>query len=84
MFMGHYGPAVWDTQRGKGDVLIPLWVGFLAVQFIDMIWAILIILGLEGGIRMVESEPHSNIPYSHSLISALVLSVLAGLMYKLF
>ncbi len=84
MFMGHYGPAVWDTQRGKGDVLIPLWVGFLAVQFIDVIWAILIILGLEGGIRMVESEPHSNIPYSHSLISALVLSVLAGLMYKLF
>jgi len=84
MFMGHYGPAVWDTQRGKGEVLVPLWVGFLAVQFIDVIWAILIIMGIEGGIRMIDSEPHSNIPYSHSLISALGLSVVAGMLYKIF
>ena len=84
MFMGHYGPAVWDTQRGKGEVLVPLWVGFLAVQFIDVIWAILTILGFEGGIRMIESEPHSNIPYSHSLVSALVLAVIGGVLFKVF
>ena len=35
MFMGHYAPAVWDTQRGKGVVLVPVWMAFLAVQFVD-------------------------------------------------
>ena len=84
MFMGHYGPAVWDTQRGKGEVLVPLWVGFLAVQFIDVIWAVLTILGIEGGVRMTGNEPLSNIPYSHSLITALLWSALGGFLFKLF
>lgn len=83
MFMGHYGPAVWDTQRGKGEVLVPLWVGFLAVQFIDIIWAFLIILGIEGGVRMSEGEPLSNIPYSHSLVLALFWSALGAFLFKL-
>ena len=84
MFMGHYGPAVWDTQRGKGDVLVPLWVGFLAVQFIDVIWAVLTILGIEGGVRMTGNEPLSNIPYSHSLVTALIWSALGGLLLRVF
>jgi len=84
MFMGHYGPAVWDTQRGKGDVLVPLWVGFLAVQFIDVIWACLTIFGIEGGVRMTESVPLSNIPYSHSLITALFWSALGAVLFKIF
>ena len=56
MFMGHYGPAVWDTQRGKGEVLVPLWVGFLAVQFIDAIWAILTYVILTGAIARIEKH----------------------------
>ena len=48
MFIGHYGPAVWDTQRGHGTPLVTLWQGFLAVQFVDIIWAVLVIVGIEG------------------------------------
>jgi hypothetical protein len=84
MFMGHYGPAVWDTQRGKGDVLVPLWVGFLAVQFIDIIFAIFAIIGLEGDVRMVGGAPLFTIPYSHSLITALGWSLIGGLLFKGF
>lgn len=84
MFMGHYGPAVWDTQRGKGSVLVPLWVGFLAVQFVDIVFSILAVLGLEGAIRMVDEIPLATIPYSHSLLSALGLAAVGGLIFKLF
>jgi len=84
MFMGHYGPAVWDTQRGKGEVLVPLWIGFIAVQFIDVIWACLTILGIEGGVRMTGDEPLSNIPYSHSLVTALIWSAIGGFLFKIF
>jgi len=74
MFMGHYGPAVWDTQRGKGEVLVPLWMGFLAVQFMDIVFALLAIFGLEGETRMVDGMPLFTIPYSHSLVSAMILA----------
>jgi len=83
MFMGHYGPAVWDTQRGKGEVLVPLWVGFLAVQFMDVVFALLSIAGLEGETRMVDGLPLFTIPYSHSLVSALVLAAIGGGLFKL-
>ena len=84
MFIGHYGPAVWDTQRGKGEVLVPLWVGFLAVQFIDIIFGVLAILGVEGETRMIDGIPLFTIPYSHSLITALGWAALGGLLFKLF
>lgn len=83
MFMGHYGPAVWDTQRGKGEVLVPLWIGFLAVQFMDVVFALLAILGLEGDTRMVDGMPLFTIPYSHSLVSSLVLAAIGGALFKL-
>jgi len=84
MFMGHYGPAVWDTQRGKGTPLVPLWVGFLAVQFIDVVFAILVILGLEGETRMVEGAPLFTIPYSHSFLTSLGWAALGGILFKLY
>jgi len=82
MFMGHYGPAVWDTQRGTGEVLVPLWMGFLAVQFMDVIFALFSILGLEGDTRMVDGMPLFTIPYSHSLVSSLVLAAIGGLIFN--
>jgi len=83
MFMGHYGPAVWDTQRGKGEVLVPLWMGFLAVQFMDVVFALMAIIGIEGETRMVDGMPLFTIPYSHSLVSSLVLAAIGGLIFKL-
>ena len=83
MFMGHFGPAVWDTQRGKGEVLVPLWMGFLAVQFMDIVFALLAIFGLEGETRMVDGIPLFTIPYSHSLVSAMILAAIGGGLFKL-
>jgi len=83
MFMGHYGPAVWDTQRGKGEVLVPLWIGFLAVQFMDVVFALLAITGVEGETRMVDGMPLFTIPYSHSLVSSLILAAIGGGLFKL-
>lgn len=84
MFMGHYAPAVFDTQRGKGVVLVPVWIAFLAVQFMDIIFALLVMFGIEGETRMVGGEPYFTIPYSHSLITSLGWAALGGLIFKLW
>ena len=44
MFVGHYGVS-FAAQRTKPDV--PLWVLFLAVQLLDILWAPLVLLGIE-------------------------------------
>ena len=84
MFVGHYSIAfACRTERNK----IPLWVLFVAVQFLDYIWATLVLLGIEklrvtkgftAG-SMLDSYFH---PYSHSLIMAVVWSVIAALVYR--
>ena len=83
MFMGHYAPAVWDTQRGKGIVLVPVWMAFLAVQFMDIVFAVLAMTGVEGETRMIGGEPYFTIPYSHSLLTSLGWAALGGLIFKL-
>lgn len=83
MFMGHYAPAVWDTQRGKGVVLVPVWLAFLAVQFMDIVFALLVMVGIEGQTRMISGEPYFTIPYSHSLLTALSWAAIGGLIFKL-
>ncbi|WP_051279181.1 hypothetical protein [Hellea balneolensis] len=84
MFIGHYGPAVWDTQRGKETPLVTLWQGFLAVQFIDIIWAVLTIFGIEGPSVAADGTPVFHIPWSHSLLTSLILAGFAGLMFRFF
>jgi len=83
MFIGHYGPAIWDTQRGHGMPIVTLWQGFLAVQFEDIIWAILVIFGIEGSGTSVDGMPIFHIPWSHSLLSTLLLAAFAGSMFRL-
>jgi hypothetical protein len=84
MFVGHYSIAfATKTERNR----IPLWVLFIAVQFLDYIWATLVLLGIEklrvikgftAG-SMIDSYYH---PYSHSLITALIWSAVAAVIYK--
>src|SRR5207247_10990850 len=86
MFVGHYSVAfAAKSDRNK----IPLWVLFIAVQFLDYIWATLVLLGFEklrvtkgftAG-SMLDSYFH---PYSHRLICAVALSCLAGPVYRIF
>ena len=69
MFVGHYSVAfACRTERNK----IPLWVLFVAVQFLDYIWATLVLLGIEK-LRVIKGFTAGSMldsyfhPYSHSL-----------------
>ena len=84
MFVGHYSVAfACRTERNK----IPLWVVFIAVQFLDYIWATLVLLGIEK-LRVIKGFTAGSMldsyfhPYSHSLITAILWSVVAALIYK--
>ena len=85
MFVGHYGVSF---ATKKVDASIPLWVLFLAVQWLDVIWAPLVLLGIEK-VRIVPGFTATNpldlyyMPYTHSLVAALVWSVVAGGAYHL-
>ena len=85
MFVGHYGVSF---ATKKVDASIPLWVLFLAVQWLDVIWAPLVLLGIEK-VRIVPGFTATNpldlyyMPYTHSLVAALVWSVAAAGAYHL-
>ena len=85
MFVGHYGVSF---ATKKADASIPLWVLFLAVQWLDVIWAPLVLLGIEK-VRIVPGFTATNpldlyyMPYTHSLIAALVWSAAAAGAYRL-
>ncbi len=78
MFVGHYGPAA-----GLAGGRVKLWHGFVAVQFLDILWAPFVLLGVEH-VRIVENFTASNhfdlynMPYTHSLVMAVMWSVLFG------
>src|SRR5881275_1580221 len=84
MFVGHYSVA-FAVRTDK----IPLWVLFVAVQFLDYIWATLVLLGIEK-LRVIKGFTAGSMldsyfhPYSHSLIAAIAWSCIAGLAYRIF
>jgi len=86
MFVGHYGIsfAIKGAERR-----LPLRLLFLAVQFVDILWSILILLGIEK-VRIVPGITATNpldlyyMPYTHSLVAAVVWSVLVFLGYRMF
>ena len=84
MFVGHYSVAF--ATRSERNT-IPLWVLFIAVQFLDYIWATLVLLGVEK-LRVIRGFTAGSMldsyyhPYSHSLITAIAWSVLAAIAYK--
>src|SRR5881397_2888256 len=86
MFVGHYSVA-FAAKSNKNK--IPLWVLFIAVQFLDYIWATLVLLGIEK-LRVSKGFTAGSMldlyfhPYSHSLIAAIMWSCIAGLAYKIF
>jgi hypothetical protein len=74
LFVGHYGPS-FAIKSGRRD--IPLWVLFVAVQFLDFGWSVLVLLGVEK-VRIVPGITASNpldlyyMPYTHSLAAAIL------------
>jgi hypothetical protein len=86
MFVGHYGVSFAARRVAPS---IPLWVLFIAVQLLDVFWAPFILLGIEK-VRIVPGITASNpldlyyMPYTHSLLAALLWSAGAFLVYRLF
>jgi len=84
MFVGHYGPSFLAKRLGPR---IPLWLLFLAVQLVDVLWAIFILLGVER-VRIVPGFTETNaldlydMPYTHSLPGAVAWAVVAGILYR--
>src|SRR5216110_1016954 len=85
MFVGHYGVSF---GAKKAEPAIPLWVLFIAVQLLDVLWAPFVLLGIEK-VRIVPGFTATNpldlyyMPYTHSLVAALVWSVAAAGAYHL-
>ena len=85
MFVGHYGVS-FAAQRMNRN--IPLWVLFIGVQLLDVAWAPFILLGIEK-VRIVPGVTASNpldlyyMPYTHSLIAAVVWSAAGYGLYRL-
>jgi hypothetical protein len=84
MFVGHYSVA-FAAKSDKNK--IPLWVLFIAVQFLDYIWATFVLLGIEK-LRVIKGFTAGSMldsyfhPYSHSLIAAILWSCIAAIVYK--
>jgi hypothetical protein len=84
MFVGHYG-ASFAAKRVERSV--PLWVLFIAVQFLDVLWAPFVLLGIEK-VRIVPGFTATNpldlyyMPYTHSLVAAVLWSCAAGVLYQ--
>jgi hypothetical protein len=84
MFVGHYSVA-FAAKSDKNK--IPLWVLFIAVQFLDYIWATLVLLGIEK-LRVIKGFTAGSMldsyfhPYSHSLVTAILWSCVAAIGYK--
>jgi hypothetical protein len=85
MFVGHYGVSFAAKEL---DQTIPLWLLFIAVQWLDVVWAPLVLLGVER-VRIVPGITASNpldlyyMPYTHSLVAALLWSAAAFVFYRI-
>ena len=83
MFVGHYGVSF---AAKRSAPTIPLWTLFLAVQLLDILWAPLVLLGVEK-VRITPGAPPSTaldfyyMPFTHSLTGALALAIIAALAY---
>lgn len=83
MFIGHFGVGFAAKKVSRG---ISLGTLFMAAQFIDLLWPVFLLLGLER----VEIDPGNTAftpldfvyyPFTHSLFSVLIWAVLFGLVY---
>jgi hypothetical protein len=85
MFIGHYGVAF---AARSVERRLPLWVYFVAVQWVDILWCALVYSGVER----VRIEPGVNpsgplvfdfYPYTHSLLASILWGAAACGLYLL-
>lgn len=80
MFLGHFGVALAGKRAAPKTSLGTL---ILAAQFLDLLWPVFLLLGIEHleiapGITRVSPMNFTDYPISHSLLMALVWSALVG------
>jgi membrane-bound metal-dependent hydrolase YbcI (DUF457 family) len=83
MFIGHYGVALGLKKANKG---ISLGLLFLAVQAVDILWTVFVLLGIEKveiapGVTAANPLNFVYYPFTHSLLMSVVW---AGVAYCLF
>lgn len=83
MFVGHFGVALAAKRLAPGTSLGTL---ILGAQFADLLWPILLLLGLEQvriapGITRMTPLDFTHYPISHSLVSLTGWGVALGLLY---
>lgn len=83
MFIGHFGVGFAAKKVSSRPSLGTL---FLAAQFIDLLWPVLLLLGIERvavqpGITVVTPFDFQYYPISHSLLAAGVWGVVVGGIY---
>jgi hypothetical protein len=85
MFLGHYGVAL---AAKKVAPRVSLGTLFLSTQFVDLLWPVFLLLGLERvridpGNTVVTPLDFYDYPITHSLVGGLVWSMLFGVVYYL-
>lgn len=86
MFVGHYGISFVAARRAPR---VPLWVWFIATQWMDVVWSVLVLAGVEK-LRIVPGFTEANaldlyyMPYTHGLPGSIVVSLVFGLMVGVF
>ena len=83
MFIGHFGAGFAGKKFSKSA---SLGTYFMAAQWIDLIWPILVLFGIEKveiepGISSVTPLNFSYYPFTHSLVGVLLWSILFGTIY---
>lgn len=83
MFIGHFAVGLASKRISK---LPSLAVMFIAVQFMDLIWPILVLLGIESfrieeGVTKLTPLDFTYYPYSHSLMMSMIWGLLFGAVY---
>src|ERR1700704_3009879 len=83
MFLGHYGVAF---ALKRAEPKLSLGTLFVAVQLLDLLWGIFVLLGWEHARIIPDNSPFTRLefldyPISHSLVAALTWGVVAAACY---
>ena len=86
MFIGHFGAGFAGKKFSKSA---SLGTYFMAAQWVDLIWPLLLLLGIEKaeiktGTTALTPLDFTYYPFSHSLFGVIVWAVLFGIVYFLF
>ena len=86
MFIGHFAVGLLARKKETQPSLALM---FVAVQFLDLLWPVLVLLGIESLAIDPENTKLTHLdfehyPYSHSLLMTVVWALLFGLLYYAF